>query len=58
MLRDGQPDHARLRNERLTVDDLMRAAREKGFACLDDIRFAVLEHDGKFSFVGNDAVDG
>ncbi len=57
VLRDGQPDHARLRNERLTIDDLMSAAREKGFASLEDIRFAVLEHDGKFSFVSNDAGD-
>ena len=57
VLRDGQPDHARLRNERLTVDDLASAAREQGFASLDDIRFAVLEHDGKLSFVGNEAAD-
>jgi uncharacterized membrane protein YcaP (DUF421 family) len=57
VLRDGEPDLARLRNERLTVDDLLTAAREKGFASLEDIRFAVLEHDGKFSFVGNEAAN-
>lgn len=57
VLRDGQLDHARLRSERLTIDDLMSAAREKGFASLEDIRFAVLEHDGKFSFVSNEAAN-
>lgn len=57
VLRDGQPDMERLFNERLTIDDLVSAAREQGFASLEDIRFAVLEHDGQFSFVGNKAGD-
>ncbi len=57
VLRDGQPDMDRLRNERLTIEDLLSAAREKGFGSLEDIRFAVLEHDGKFSFVGKEAGD-
>jgi uncharacterized membrane protein YcaP (DUF421 family) len=51
VLRDGTPDLARLRIERLTVDDLLGAAREAGHGDLADIRFAVLEHDGKFSFI-------
>ena len=52
VVRDGVPDLDRLRIERLTVNDLLGAAREAGHADLDSIRFAVLEHDGKFSFVG------
>jgi uncharacterized membrane protein YcaP (DUF421 family) len=52
VLRDGSPDVDRLRVERLTIDDLLGAAREAGYADLGDIRFAVLEHDGKFSFIG------
>lgn len=34
VLRDGQPDMARLRSERLTIEDLLSAAREKGFGSL------------------------
>jgi uncharacterized membrane protein YcaP (DUF421 family) len=58
VLRNGEPDLARLRKERLTLDDLVGAARENGFATLDDIRFAVLEHDGKFSFVAHAPATG
>jgi uncharacterized membrane protein YcaP (DUF421 family) len=58
VLRNGLPDRDRLRKERLTLDDLVSAARENGFADLAEIRFAVLEHDGEFSFVpGPEHVD-
>lgn len=51
VVRDGVVDLDRLRVERLTLDDLIGAAREAGLSDLDSVRFAVLEHDGKFSFV-------
>lgn len=51
VLRDGHPDLDRLRSERLTLADLMGAAREKGFSDLALIELGVLEHDGKFSFI-------
>lgn len=51
IVRDGQPVVERLRKERLSVDDVLGAARSKGFASLDEIAFGVLEHDGSFSFV-------
>jgi uncharacterized membrane protein YcaP (DUF421 family) len=51
VLRDGTPDIDRLRIERLTIEDLLGAAREAGFGDLADVRFAVLEHDGRFSFI-------
>jgi uncharacterized membrane protein YcaP (DUF421 family) len=36
--------------ERLTVDELLSAAREQGVEDLSAVRLAVLESDGKFSF--------
>lgn len=39
-----------LRLERVTVDDLKEAARAAGYRDLDEIEWAVLEPDGKFSF--------
>lgn len=50
---DGVADDARLRKERLTEDDVLAAAREAGFDDLANVRYAVLEHDGKFSFIGD-----
>lgn len=41
----------RMEQERLSLDDLREAARIDGFADFGDIDFAVLEADGKFSFV-------
>lgn len=52
VLRDGAPLTDRLKRERLTVDELREAAREHGYADLDEIEVGVLETDGKFSFVG------
>ena len=55
VVRDGQPIIDRLRSERLSLDDVLGAAREKGFADLALIELGVLEHDGKFSFVPRNA---
>lgn len=40
-----------LKIERLTLDDLMDEARNAGVASIADIEWAVLEADGKFSFL-------
>jgi uncharacterized membrane protein YcaP (DUF421 family) len=37
--------------ERLTEDEVISAAREQGIGDVADVRFGVLEPDGKFSFV-------
>jgi uncharacterized membrane protein YcaP (DUF421 family) len=37
--------------ERLTEDEVVSAAREQGIGDVADVRFGVLEPDGKFSFV-------
>ena len=51
IVQNGRPDLDRLRIERLTVDDLLGSAREAGYGDLSEIRLAVLEHDGRFSFI-------
>lgn len=51
VLKDGDPLMGRLERERITLDDLKEAARLEGFGDLEDIAFAVLETDGKFTFV-------
>jgi uncharacterized membrane protein YcaP (DUF421 family) len=47
---DGEPVLGAMRAERLTIDDLMAAAREQGVERFADIRIAVLEADGGISF--------
>lgn len=43
-----------LRVERLTMDELLEAARGQGISDLRDVHLGVLEPDGKFSFVQHD----
>jgi uncharacterized membrane protein YcaP (DUF421 family) len=52
VVRDGKIVEQRLRFERLTVEELLGAAREQGFTRLADIDVGVLEADGSFSFLG------
>jgi len=47
----GIVDDEMLLVERLTMDDLMDGARNAGINTLEDIRYAILEADGKFSFL-------
>ena len=47
---DGEPAIEAMRGERLSMDELMAAAREDGIEKFSDIRLAVLEADGKISF--------
>jgi uncharacterized membrane protein YcaP (DUF421 family) len=51
VLRNGEPLTDRLNRERLTLHDLAEAARVEGISNLSDVEFAVLETDGKFSFI-------
>jgi len=51
IVRRGEPLHERLDRERLNMSDLKEAARMQGIGDLAEIEFAVLETDGKFSFV-------
>lgn len=51
VLRDGRPMHEVLRREQMSVDELAEAARQDGHERFDDLAWAVLEADGKVSFV-------
>ncbi|MBM9469002.1 DUF421 domain-containing protein [Nakamurella leprariae] len=46
----GEPQMDVLRAERMSIDDLMAAARQQGFERFSDIRLAVLEANGELSF--------
>jgi hypothetical protein len=48
---DGRPLRNVLKVERLTVDEVVDAAREQGISDLAEVKMGVLEADGKFSFV-------
>ena len=50
IVRDGIPDLQRLRTERMSLDDLMADARQKGIRRFDEIELAVLETNGRVSF--------
>lgn len=51
IVRDGKPLKDQLDRERLTITDLKEAARMEGIGDLAEVAFAVLETDGKFSFI-------
>ena len=48
---DGRMVTESMRLERLTEYEVVSAAREQGIGDVADVRFGVLEPDGKFSFV-------
>lgn len=51
ILHSGKPIQSRLDQERVTLDELKEAARLEGYRDLTEIDYAVLESDGKFSFI-------
>lgn len=51
VLRSGEPLRSRLHQERVTVEELKEAARIAGYGDLKQIRYGVLESDGRFSFI-------
>ncbi len=46
----GEPVMSTLKTERVSIDDLMAAARNEGIERLADIKVAVLETNGRISF--------
>jgi uncharacterized membrane protein YcaP (DUF421 family) len=50
VMRSGEPISDVLRKQRLSMDDVMAAAREQGIRRLSEVDLAVLETDGKISF--------
>jgi uncharacterized membrane protein YcaP (DUF421 family) len=51
LVADGQVLRENLRRQRMTVEELRAEARQQSIASLDDVRFAVLETNGKISFI-------
>jgi uncharacterized membrane protein YcaP (DUF421 family) len=51
VVRDGQILTQIVERERMAAEDIFAAARVQGYADLSDVAVAVLEDDGKLSFV-------
>ena len=56
VLRDGEPDLAALREQRLTEDELRQAIRSSGVGGLDQVAAVVLESDGTLSVITTSAL--
>jgi uncharacterized membrane protein YcaP (DUF421 family) len=54
VIEDGRLLDEMLRLERLTVEEVLDAAREQGIRDLKDVRIGILEADGKFSFISGE----
>jgi uncharacterized membrane protein YcaP (DUF421 family) len=51
LISDGRILERALRRQRMTVDELRAEARQQSIASLDDVRYAVLESNGRLSFL-------
>jgi uncharacterized membrane protein YcaP (DUF421 family) len=58
VINNGDPVMDTLRAERVSLDDLMAAARNQGIERFSQIRLAVLETNGRLSFFTDDAHSG
>ena len=51
LLEDGKPIDRNLRRNRITIEELAAAARQAQLDSLDSVRWAVLETNGRISFI-------
>jgi uncharacterized membrane protein YcaP (DUF421 family) len=51
VVEDGKPVDRNLRRNRITLEEIVAAARQNGYASLDPIQWAVLETNGRISFI-------
>jgi uncharacterized membrane protein YcaP (DUF421 family) len=58
VVHDGRISEEVLKIERLDAEEVLSAAREQGITDVSDIRFGILEGDGKFSFIKTDRKAG
>ena len=58
LISDGRLLERNLRRERMTVEEIRSEARQQSIASLEDIRYAVLETNGKISFITKDGAAG
>jgi uncharacterized membrane protein YcaP (DUF421 family) len=54
VVRHGKPLLPALRLERVTLEEVLEAARAQGISNLRDVDLAILEPDGRFSFITGD----
>jgi uncharacterized membrane protein YcaP (DUF421 family) len=52
LVRDGRPIERNMRRERLTLRDVEEQARQSQITSIADLRWAILEDDGKISCIG------
>ena len=55
VVEDGKPIERNLRQNRITLEELAAAARQEQLGSLDDVRWAVLETNGRISFIPKSA---
>ena len=58
LISDGELLTRNLRRERMTVEEIRAEARQQSIASFRDIRYAVLETNGKISFITKDRPAG
>jgi uncharacterized membrane protein YcaP (DUF421 family) len=51
LIADGEILSRNLRRERMTEDEIRAEARQQSIASLDEVRYAILETNGKVSFI-------
>ncbi len=51
VVRDGRPLEEAMCLERVSLDEILEGAREQGISNLRDVKLAILEPDGRFSFL-------
>lgn len=58
LVNEGQIVPAQLRAGGMTTDELMQGIRRRGYDSLDDVRFAILEADGRIAVIPRESDDG
>jgi uncharacterized membrane protein YcaP (DUF421 family) len=51
VVQDGKPVERNLRHERMTLEELVAEARQQQIESLDEVKWAVLEGNGRVSFI-------
>jgi uncharacterized membrane protein YcaP (DUF421 family) len=51
VVQDGKPIEGNMKRERVTLEDIAGAARQESIAHISEIQWAVLETNGKMSFI-------
>ncbi len=52
---DGRWQEARMRSLRMLESDVMTAVRQKGLMRLEQVKYAIVERDGKISIIAQDS---